>query len=307
MISKEIGIIVIIVLILIILIIKCDILHQNIKKNINNKEGSNDTIEHFMEGNFSLCDENDCDCLKLNMAPDGTCVSYKIAKKPRPEEYKNKTVGKDYVVRNNLYPKKKNSEIFIFVGNKIRNKKTTYENTPNVIKFLSDTNYVIYSEDDEVEYFLQVFQVTNDILEVFDYNEKKPYMKHMILDSANISLDRRIMKAYGIDNQEYPAFYLYNETSNKLKKFKFNKKDDRCKILQDLIIFVADGDCGLISYLNHLTDPYLGTRFLHDSKKNEWYEDDRGYQLMENGTDLCKLIDYKDLPSNFECKKTAYK
>ena len=32
------------------------------------------------------------------------------------EEYKNKKVGKEYVVRNNLYPKKKNREIFIFVG-----------------------------------------------------------------------------------------------------------------------------------------------------------------------------------------------
>lgn len=299
MISKEIGIIVVIILILIILIIKCDILHINLKKN--------NVIEHFMEGNFDLCDENDCDCLKLNMAPDGSCVEYKIAKKPRPEEYKNKKKGKEYVVRNNLYPKKRNREIFIFVGNKIRNKKSKYDETPRMLKFLTDIEYVIYSEEEEVDYFLQVFQVTNDILKVFDYNEKKPYLKHMILDSANISLDRRIMKAYGIDNKDFPAFYLYNETSNKLRKFKFNKNDDRCKILEELIIFVADGDCGLISYLNHLTDPYLGERYLHDSKKNEWYENDRGHQLMEYGTDLCKLIDYQDLPNNFKCEKKAYK
>ena len=35
-------------------------------------------------------------------------------------------------------------------------------------------------------------------------------------------------------------------------KFIFKKKDDRCKILEDLMIFLADGDCGFISYLNHI-------------------------------------------------------
>ena len=64
----------VIILILIVLIIKYDILHQK----INLKE--NKLVEHFMEANFALCDENDCDCLKLNMAPDGTCVDYKIVK-----------------------------------------------------------------------------------------------------------------------------------------------------------------------------------------------------------------------------------
>ena len=198
-----------------------------------------------------------------------------------------------------MYPKKR-IEKFLFLSVIKLGIKTKYENTPRIVRFLTDIEYFIYSEEEEVDYFLQVFQVANDILKVFDYNEKKPYLKHMILDSANISLDRRIMKAYGIDNQEYPAFYLYNETSNRLKKFKLNKKDDRCKILEELIIFIVDGDCGLISYLNHLTDPYLGTRYLHDSKKNEWYEDDRGHQLMEYGTDLCKLIDYQDLPGQFQ-------
>ena len=40
------------------------------EKNIN---------EHFIDGNFTLCRPTDCSCLKLNRAPDGSCVKYKIA------------------------------------------------------------------------------------------------------------------------------------------------------------------------------------------------------------------------------------
>ena len=42
-------------------------------------KNQNDSIEHFLDGNFKLCEKNDCDCLKLNTAPDGTCVKYKIS------------------------------------------------------------------------------------------------------------------------------------------------------------------------------------------------------------------------------------
>ena len=74
-------------------------------------------------------------------------------------------------------------------------------------------------------------------------------------------------------------------------------------ILQDLLIFIADGDCGLISYLNHLEDPFLGMKFRHDSKNNKWVPDKkRGVNLYNNGTDMCKLIDYQDLPENFKCQ-----
>jgi hypothetical protein len=44
-------------------------------------------------------------------------------------------------------------------------------------------------------------------------------------------------------------------------------------------------------------------KFYHDSKNNKWIPDKKkGIQIMENGTDLCKLIDYKDLTPNFKCK-----
>ena len=38
-------------------------------------------------------------------------------------------------------------------------------------------------------------------------------------------------------------------------------------------------------------------------KNNKWVPDKKtGVNLYNNGTDLCKLIDYKDLTDNFECK-----
>ena len=93
-----------------------------------------------------------------------------------------------------------------------------------------------------------------------------------------------------------------------MKKFEFNKADNRCYILHLLMIFIADGDCGLISYINHLQDPFLGVKFKHNSADNKWEESQKdGYRIITDGTDLCKLIDYQDLPKNFECKKHSYK
>ena len=34
--------------------------------------------EHFIDSNFKLCKEGDCECLKMKTAPDGTCVRYDI-------------------------------------------------------------------------------------------------------------------------------------------------------------------------------------------------------------------------------------
>ena len=80
--------------------------------------------ETFVDGNFKLCEENDCDCLKLNTAPDGTCVKYKIATKPDTQEYENKKLYMNHVVRNNLYPlKKEKLDILIFVGKDLKNEK----------------------------------------------------------------------------------------------------------------------------------------------------------------------------------------
>ena len=63
--------------------------------------------EHFIDSNFKLCKEGDCECLKMKTAPDGTCVKYDINRPPLVPEYENKKVYQPYVVRNNLYPKRK--------------------------------------------------------------------------------------------------------------------------------------------------------------------------------------------------------
>ena len=68
------------ILYLIVLLI---ILYYLIYKNKNE-------IENFINGNFNLCRPTDCSCLKLNRAPDGTCVKYEIARKPLIPEYENK-------------------------------------------------------------------------------------------------------------------------------------------------------------------------------------------------------------------------
>ena len=56
------------------------------------KISKSQVIEKFIEGNFELCKEDDCTCLKLNTTPDGTCVSYNISKKPLVPKYKNKKI-----------------------------------------------------------------------------------------------------------------------------------------------------------------------------------------------------------------------
>ena len=183
----------------------------------------------------------------------------------------------------------------------MRNKKTNYEKLPKLIKHLEKIEYGRYSEDNECHHFYEVFENTNDILKVLDGD--KPFLKWLILDANNFGKDKDIMNAYKLDREKYPAIYMYNETSQEMKTFMLDKFADRCQILQDLIIFIADGDCGLISYLNHLQDPFLGMKFYHDSKNNKWIPDKkRGVKIMDNGTDLCKLIDYQDLTDDFKCK-----
>ena len=286
---------------IVLIIILSYLLHKNYNKNIRIQE-------NFIEGNFTLCKPTDCVCLKMNKAPDGTCVKYKIARKPLIPEYENKKYAKPFVVRNNLYPKKRKDNILIFVGNKMRNKKSKYEDLPRILQFLGQVDYYIYSEDEICEHIYDIFYKATELLKNFQFNEKEPYLKHIILDVANISRDRPVLGAYKINIEDYPAIYLYNEKSNEMKKFEYNKSDNRCYILHKLMIFIADGDCGLISYINHMQDPFLGTRFLHNSKDNKWVPSKgRGHRIITDGTDLCKLIDYQDLPKNFDCKKHSYK
>ena len=49
---------------------------------IHHKKPVEDKVENFVNGNFQLCDETDCECLKLNRAPDGECTKEKIPKIP---------------------------------------------------------------------------------------------------------------------------------------------------------------------------------------------------------------------------------
>ena len=256
--------------------------------------------EHFIDSNFSLCKEGDCECLKLKTSPDGSCVKYDICKPPLIPDYENKKVYRKHVVRTNAYPKKRNNTIIIFVGIKMRNKKKNFENLPPMLQKLEKIEYGRYSEDKECNYYYEVFENAINMLSVLD--DEKPYLKWLILSANTFGTDLDIMKSYKIDKTKTPAIYMYNETTNELKTFDLDKDKSRCQILQDLIIFIADGDCGLISYLNHLEDPFLGMKFYHDSKNNKWIPDKhKGIPLQSGGTDLCKLIDYKDLTKNFKC------
>ena len=272
-----------------------------------NRFYKNEIYEGFIEGNINLCKLDDCDCLKLNKAPNGRCVTYDIAKKPLPPKYENKKLFNSNVVVNNLYPKKRPQELFIFVGTRIRNKKSKYSNIPKLIKFMNKVEYGLYSEDETTEHFYDIFKNATNILDRLELADGKPYLKYIILDVNNLSIDRKIMASYKIDHNDYPAFYLYNEKTGDTKKLNFNKKDDRCKILEELMIFIADGDCGFISYINHLTDPHSGIRYLHNSDTNEWLPHKKGFKLLEYGTNLCRLIHHKDLPQSFNCKKLENK
>ena len=40
-------------------------------------------------------------------------------------------------------------------------------------------------------------------------------------------------------------------------------------MLERLLIFIADGDCGFLSYLNFLHDPYYGMKFNYN-RKEDW-------------------------------------
>ena len=71
--------------------------------------------ENFIDGNFSLCEKTDCECLKMKNS-DGTCIDYKMASVPVTPGYKNKKLFMKHVVRNNLYPLKRNLEYFNFCG-----------------------------------------------------------------------------------------------------------------------------------------------------------------------------------------------
>ena len=258
--------------------------------------------ETFIEGNFSLCKPFDCDCRKMNTAPDGTCVNYKVSNKPSIPEYENKKYYKRYVVKNNLYPKKRKNDIVILIGKSILSKKQKYNNLPSILNSFQKTEYGIRSEDEETQKLLDIFIEAINILKYFDDGKNK-YIKYILLDVNRLGKDREIINSLKLPLDKYPAVYLLNEASRKLIRFGYNPNENACFLLQDLLIFIANKDIGLISYLNHLQDPFLGIKFKHDTKDNKWIESPEGISTANNGTKMCKLIDYDDLPTDM--KKNA--
>ena len=64
--------------------------HNNIKSQYNENQ-----IEHFIDGNFNICDERDCACLKLHTAPDGTCTEERVSNIPKVPNYEERIFFKN--------------------------------------------------------------------------------------------------------------------------------------------------------------------------------------------------------------------
>ena len=118
----------------------------------------------------------------------------------------------------------------------------------------------------------------------------------------NQRYEKMVLRSYGISTDEYPKIYLYNQKISKLMNFDLNPNlKNGCIILQNLIKFVADGDCGLISYLNHLHDPFLGVKFKHNSRLNRWEENDKGKNVAGGGTSMCNICRSSWLFRSYRC------
>tara|TARA_B100000767_G_scaffold274265_1_gene306724 strand:- start:1900 stop:2790 length:891 start_codon:yes stop_codon:yes gene_type:complete len=263
-------------------------------------------LEHFSNSNFEICDTKDCACLKLKTAPDGTCVKEDIPKIPEVPNYEDKVFYNKRAINNIKYPKKRKYDILIFVGKNMKNKTTLYnQKIPEIFESSFKTDYSIYSNHEASMELFEIFERGVDIISYFD-NKTKPYLKYIILNSNNISKDRKIMKSYGLDLEKVPAIYLYNESTQNLKRFgikKFNL-ENQCAMLERLLIFIADGDCGFLSYLNFLHDPFYGMKYKYHSKNKRWQPHLlEGRNPLPPGTGMCSLIDLSHLPEECECSK----
>ncbi len=270
---------------------------------VNSKK---ENIEHFSDSNFKICDERDCDCLKLKTAPDGSCVDHDVPKIPKVPDYEDKIFYNKRALNNIKYPKRRKYDILIFVGEHMKNKKTIFnQKVPDILQTSFKTNFDIYSDDQESMELFEIYERAIDVISYFD-NKTKPYIKYLILNYNNISKDRKIMKTFGLDMKNVPAIYLYNEASKDLKVFplkKFNL-EKQCDILERLLVFIADGDCGFISYLNFLHDPYYGMKYEYYNKEEKWRPNIlTGKTPLPPGTGMCSLIDIEHVPEEWECKK----
>ena len=275
--------------------------------NLNKKQDKQlEKMEHFSTGNFNVCDERDCECLKMKRAPDGTCTEEDISNIPDVPDYEDKIVYNRNAINNLNYPKKRKNEIFIFVGEKMKNKTTIFDQKiPDVLTTSFETDYSVYSNDEATQELFDIFERAIDIISYFD-SKKKPYLKYIILNFNNITKDRKIMKSFDLDMNEVPAMYLYNEVTKEAKKFELKKfeLEGQCDILERLLIFLANGDCGFLSYLNFLHDPYYGMKFSYSGEKKTWQPDlIKGNTPLPPGTGMCSLIDIENIPEHYKCKK----
>ena len=272
---------------------------------INLKQKSEEKIEHFSTSNFNVCDERDCECLKMKRAPDGSCTEEEIPNIPDVPDYEEKIVYNRNAINNLKYPKRRKNEIFIFVGEQMKNKTTLFDQKiPEVLSSSFNVDYSIYSNDEATQELFEIFERAIDIISYFDY-KRKPYLKYIILNFNNISKDRKIMKSFGLDMEQVPAMYLYNEVTKEAKKFELKKfeLEGQCDMLERLLIFLANGDCGFLSYLNFLHDPYYGMKFSYSGEKKSWQPDLIGGKTpLPPGTGMCSLIDIEHIPENYKCK-----
>ena len=138
-----------------------------------------------------------------------------------------------------------------------------------------------------------------------NYKQQEPYIKYLVLNTNNISKDRKVLKSFGIDYKKAPAIYLFNEVNRNLNKFLLykNRLENQCDMLERLLIFIANGDCGLLSYLNFLHDPYYGMRFEYNSEKKKWRANlTQGRTPIVAGIGMCSLIDIGKVPEHYKCK-----
>lgn len=273
---------------------------------IHHKEKKKEKVETFVSGNFDICDERDCACLKLNTAPDGTCTKEKIPKIPPIPGYEERVFYNKKALNNIKYPKKRHNEILIFVGDKMKNKSSGFRrDPPEILENSFRKEYRIHSLDDDTMELYEIFERVIDILSYFD-NNTKPYLKYLILNTSNVSKDRKVMKSFGIDYKRSPAIYLYNEHSKDLKRFllKKNVLEKQCDMLERLLVFISNGDCGLLSYLNYLHDPFYGMKFEYNSEKKKWRANlSQGRHPILPGTGMCSLIDIQHVPEEYKCDK----
>ena len=273
---------------------------------INLNKSKEKKMEHFSNGNFKICDERDCECLKLKRAPDGSCTDKDIPKIPNVPDYEDKIIYNINAINNLKYPKKRRNEILIFVGEKMKNKTTIFDlKIPEVLNDSFLTDYSIYSKDEASQELYEIFERAIEIISFFD-SRKKAYLKYLILNKNNLSKDRKIMKSFGLDIEKVPAIYLYNEATKESKRFllKKFKLEGQCDMLERLMIFIANGDCGFLSYLNFLHDPFYGMKYSYKKDYQDWKPDLlKGYTPLPPGTGMCSLINIDHIPNSYNCKK----